>query len=265
MKTLVYLKKVSFIMLFIFIIFNTSPVAATEISSQKVYDFAGLLTPTEVAELESLSNKYSQKREVDIIILTTNDTQGKDVVQYMEDFYDEKGLGYDKAHGNTAILTLDMQNRESYVAGFYKGEEYLDNSRCDLIQDKITPYLSSGDYYKAFETYIELSYEYMGVKPGVNPENLLFKLWFQVLISLAIAGVIVFIMAYNSGGRVSTGGNTYLDANNSGITNQKDVFVRTTTTKRRKPSNNSNGGGGGRIGGGMTGGGHSHSGSRRSF
>lgn len=265
MKTLVYLKRFSFIMLFIFIIFNTSPVVAEEMSSQKVYDFAGLLTPTEVAELESLSNKYSQKREVDIIILTTNDTQGKDVVKYMEDFYDEQGLGYDKAHGNTAILTVDMQHRESYVAGFYKGEEYLDNSRCDLIQDKITPYLSNGDYYQAFETYIELSYEYMGVKPGVNPENLLFKLWFQVLISITIAGVIVFIMAYNSGGRVSTGSSTYLDTNNSGIINQKDIFVRTTTTKRKKPSNNNNGRGGGRIGGGITGAGHSHSGSKRSF
>lgn len=260
MKALLYLRKFSFIMLFIFIIFSIYPVMAAEKTSQKVYDFAGLLTPTEVAELERLSNEYSQKREVDIIILTTNDTQGKDVVEYMQDFYDEQGLGYDKAHGNTAILTIDMEHRETYVAGFYKGEEYLDNSRCDLIREKITPYLSSGDYYEAFDTYIDLSYQYMGIKPGVNPENILFKLWFQVLLSITIAGVIVIVMAYNSGGRFTTGGSTYLDTNNSGITNRRDTFVRTTTTKHRKPSNNNNGGGGG-----ITGGGRSHSGSRGSF
>ncbi len=251
-------------MLFVFIILIIHPVMAIEETSQKVYDFAGLLTAEEVASLESISNKYSQKRQVDIIILTTKDTQGKDVVQYMEDFYDEKGLGYDKPHGNTAILTIDLEHREVYVAGFYKGEEYLDNSRCDLIREKITPDLSGGDYYEAFQAFIKLSYQYMGVKPGVNPENILFKLWFQVLAAIIVAGFSVIAMAYNSGGRITTRGSTYMDSNNSRITNRIDNYVRTVTTKQKKPSNNSNGSGGG-GGGGVSSGGHSHSGSRGSF
>lgn len=253
-------------MLLLFISLIHHPVMAEEKPSQKVYDFAGLLTAEEAAELESLSNKYSQKRQVDIIILTTRDTQGKDVVQYMEDFYDEKGLGYDKPHGNTAILTIDMQHREVYVAGFYKGEEYLDNSRCTLIREKITPALSAGNYYEAFQSFIKLSYQYMGVKPGVNPENILFKLWFQILVAVSIAGVSVFVMAYNSGGRQTTGSRTYLDNSNSGLTNRIDNYVRTVTTKRKKPSSNkSSGGGGFGGGGGISRGGHSHSGSRGSF
>ena len=67
--------------------------------------------------------------------MTTDHTEGKDIVEYMEDFYDDKALGYDKPHGN-AILTIDMNNRDVYLAGFYKGEEYLDDYRLDLIQDR---------------------------------------------------------------------------------------------------------------------------------
>lgn len=264
MKTQLRVKKLSMILLLFFIVTAIQPVAAAENMHQKVYDFAGLLTASEIAELEDMSNEYSQKRQVDIMILTTKDTQGKDVVKYMEDFYDEKGLGFDKPHGNTAILTIDMEHREVYVAGFYKGEEYLDNSRCDLIRQKITPDLSEGNYYEAFRSFIKLSYQYMGIRPGVNPENILFKAWFQVLTSVISASVSVIAMAYNSGGRTTAGGGTYLDASHSSITDRRDIFVRTDITKRRKPSNKNNGGGGS-FGGGVSGGGHSHSGSRGSF
>jgi uncharacterized protein len=259
------LKNLSMAMLIIFMILIIYPIRASAEGNQKVYDFAGLLTKEETVSLEEISNKFSQKRQVDIIILTTADTEGKDVVKYMEDFYDEKGLGYDKPHGNTAILTLDMEHRDVYVAGFYKGKEYLDDSRCDLIRQKITPDLSAGNYYEAFHSFMELSYRYMGIRPGVNPENILFKLWFQVLASLAAGGIMVLIMAYNSGGRATTREGTYLDSSNSGVVDKRDVFVRTTTTKRKNPNNESKGGGGSGMGGGISGGGHSHSGSRGKF
>lgn len=265
MKSKGYLKNFSMAMLIIFMSLIIYPISASAEGNQKVYDFAGLLTKEETASLEEISNKFSQKRQVDIIILTTADTEGKDVVKYMEDFYDEKGLGHDKPHGNTAILTLDMENREVYVAGFYKGKEYLDDSRCDLIREKITPDLSAGNYYEAFHSFMELSYRYMGIRPGVNPENILFKLWFQVLASLTAAGIIVLVMAYNSGGKSTTREGTYLDSSNSGIVDKRDDYIRTTTTKHKKPSNKSNSGGASGMGGGVSGGGHSHSGSRGKF
>lgn len=264
MLSSLYLRKLSIIMLIMFIIRSISPVMAAETANQKVYDFAGLLTAKEIAELESLSSEYSQKRQVDIIILTTRDTQGRDVVRYMEDFYDENGLGYDKPHGNTAILTIDMEHREVYVAGFYKGEQYLDDSRCDLIRRKITPDLSAGNYYEAFRSYIELSYRYMGIRPGVNPENILLKTWFQILVAVIVASVSVMVMAYHSGGRTTAGAGTYLDVSTSRITSQKDTYIRTDVMKRKKPSDK-NKSGGGRFGGGVSSAGHSHSGSRGSF
>lgn len=240
--------------------------SSAEKTKQYVYDFANLLAEDEIAQLEQLAEKYGAKRSTDFIILTTNGAEGKDIEQYMGDFYDEMGLGYDKAHGNTAILTIDMKQRDVYLAGFYKAEQYLDSSRLDSIRHKITPDLSSGNYYDAFEGFIKISYKYMGIKPGIDPDNILFNLWFQIAASIGLAAIVVTIMAYSSGGKVSIHAKTYEATDTSRILQRKDQYVRTTTTRRRKPKNNSGGGGkGGGFGGGITGGGHSHSGSRGKF
>ncbi|MBC8589851.1 TPM domain-containing protein [Wansuia hejianensis] len=237
-------------------------------SKERVYDFANLLSKEEKEKLENLSSKYSAKRKTDFIILTISDPMGKDIVDYMEDFYDEEGLGYDKIHGNTAILTIDMENRDVYLAGFYEAKKYLDDSRLDIIRDKISSDLSEGQYYDAFYTFIKTSYKYMGIRPGVNPENILFKFWFQIIVSLVVGGISVGAMAYNSGGRVTVSGRTYEDPSKSRIISRRDNYLRTNISKRKKPSdNNSNGGGSSSrgSGGGVSRGGHSHSGSRGKF
>ncbi|MEW9094701.1 MAG: TPM domain-containing protein [Clostridiaceae bacterium] len=268
MKNKTYLKGILFlIMLLIFLPLVSNVAIAASDTKQRIYDFAGLLTPEEIEELEVISSKYSAKRKTDMVILTSNNMEGKDVVKYMQDFYDEKALGYDKPHGNCAILTIDMENREVYLAGFYRGKEYLDDSRLDLIRDKITPDLSKGDYYQAFSDFIKTSSKYMGVRPGVNPDNILFDLGFQIIASLATAGIIVGFMVHNSGGKITVNEGTYRDSSNSRIIQRRDDYIRTTVTKVKKPSQNtssqsSSGGGGG---GGVTSGGHSHSGSRGSF
>lgn len=226
-----------------------------------VYDFANLLTDEEATTISKLAKDFSVERETDFVILTTNETDGRDVVQYMQDFYDEKGLGYNKQHGNTAILTIDMQHREIYLAGFYKGKEYLDDRRLDTIRNKITPFLSDGDYFNASKLFIELAHEYMGFRPGINPNSLLFKWQFQLIVSLVVGILAVTLMLYRTGGRVTVNSQTYMNDNTSRVVRRNDKYLRTSVTKVKKPSSNNTSGGGG----GITGGGHSHSGSRGSF
>lgn len=246
-----------------FPLFNVQTAWAAE-SKNLIYDEANLLSEQEESELNALANEYGAERQTDFIILTTNNTENQDVELLTEDFYDEQALGYDKAHGNAVILTMDMNFREVYLAGFYKAEDYLDNGRLQAIRSRITPDLSNGDYMLAFEKFIKLSYEYMGYKPGVNPNNILFNGWFQLAVSVAIGGIVVGVMAYRSGGRVTVNRATYEDSSNSSVIDRQDRYIRTTVTKQKIERNNNNGGGGG-GGGGTTRGGHSHSGSRGSF
>ncbi|MFD0958013.1 TPM domain-containing protein [Paenibacillus chungangensis] len=238
-------------------------VHASEETKQLIFDEAGLLDRNELTLLDGMARQYGAEREADIIIYTTSNTSGVDVKKVTQDFYDKHGFGYDKPYGNAVILTLDMNNREVYLAGFYKGEEYLDDSRLDRIRDQITPDLSEGLYYSAFSEYIQTTHRYMGYEPGVNPDNIFFKGWFQYGVAALLALFIIWRMAANSGGRVTVHSRTYESTDKSGVIRHRDQYIRTTVTKRPipKPTNNNHGGGGG----GTTSGGHSHSGSRGSF
>ncbi|MFF2889622.1 TPM domain-containing protein [Paenibacillus sp. NPDC057967] len=241
---------------------SSSTVYAAE-PKRMIYDEAKLLDLDEIQLLENAAASYAELRETDFIIYTTNNEKNVDVVKLTQDFYDNKKLGYDKPHGNAVILTMDMKNREVYLAGFYKAKTLLDDGRLDKIRNKITSNLSGGYYYSAFSDYISTANRYMGFKPGVNPDNIVFNGWFQLAVAFFVAFFIVWGMRANAGGRVTVNAGTYANAGTSGIINKHDNYLSTTVTKKRipKPTNTSGGGGGG----GRTSGGHSHSGSRGSF
>lgn len=250
-------KKVLLLITIVSIIFGLFTSVFAQDSKQRIYDHANLLTQEEVSKLENLALEHSEKWETDFIIVTTLDADNKDIKKFTQDYYDNHAPGYDKPHGNTVILALDMKTRDFFLAGFYKGEKYLDDTRLDLINKKITPYLAAGNYYDAFETYILTGSEYMRYIPPFNPESFLFETWFHLLAAVAIGAVVVGLMAYNSGGKVTVNERTY--TGDFKVTNRKDIYLTKSVTRQRKPSNKSGGGGG------VTGGGHSHSGSRGSF
>ncbi|WP_054954955.1 TPM domain-containing protein [Paenibacillus dakarensis] len=251
------------VILFVYGVAPAGMTAAAPETKQLIFDNAELLTQEEKNELNELANEYGADRETDIIILTADSAPNDDYEQMTEDFYDEYGPGYDKKHGNAVILTIVMATRDVHLEGYYKAEEYLDSGRLDKIRNKITPALSSGDYRLAFEQYIKTAHRYMGFKPGVNPDNILFNIWFQLGGAVVIGGIAVFVMAYRSGGRVTVTRRTYEDTSTSGILAHEDRYLHTTTTKRKIERNTGGGSGGG--GGGISRGGHSHSSSSGKF
>ncbi|WAA08864.1 TPM domain-containing protein [Fervidibacillus albus] len=222
---------------------------------QRIYDDAGILSDAEKEELESYALSVSEKWDTDVLIVTVDDPT-IDVKEYAEDFYDKKieELGLDK--WNVAILTLDMSHREVYLAGFYKGELYLNDSRLDNVREKITPNLSAGAYALAFNQFIDQVDHYLDSEPA----NIFLQWWFQLIISGILGGLVVGGLFYRSGGRSTVHSGTYMDPKTSRVLARKDEYLRTTVTKVRKPKNNQSNGGGG-----VTRGGHSHSGSRGGF
>lgn len=265
---------------------NASSVDETK---QLIYDEAGLLSSSQTETLNQRANEYSQRWDTDFIVYTSNNPAGTDVQVLMGDFYDDYELNSDVRNVSVVMLTLDMNNRELYVSGFYKGMEYVNNERADQIRDLITPSLSAGDYEQAFTKFLDKANEFMGIEPapaydpgsgssgisspGVprtdytpasddDEESIISNGWFQLIVSLAVGGIAVGIMAANAGGRVTVNRFTYEDSRNSGVVSRKDQYIRTTVSKRKIERNTNSGGGGG---GGRTGGGHSHSGSRGSF
>ena len=266
-----------------------STTEATE-SIPHVYDEAELLSTTEAEDLEEMCIEYGLEAGIEIMILTHNDSSAVYAEDYIENFEDELPVA------DRVYILVDMYNSEVFIEGYGLAENYIHSKRIEVIIDEITPSLSNGYYYSAFTAYIERSAAYMkddselnndsdytaGTPQSNDPngeyydetwpsdynsydntvDNVLSSVWFQLLAGIIIGAVAVAIMAYNSGGKMTAGGNNYIDSNNSGLIGQRDNYIRTQVTRVRRPQNNNNQGGGFNAGGfrgGSSGGGRSHS------
>lgn len=267
----------------------TLKAATDNLDTPYIIDDANILSDDD--KLNDLANKYSNKHDTSIIVVTTDNTNGLSTVDYASNYYDTYIHGQDGYNDDCVLYLIDMEHRKTNIYAYEDAAIRMDTTRCDIILDAVTPKLSDGDYDEAVKTFIKETNSFLGEAPDNNSnnssgnyssnyssnysvnnsnnysdnkeDNIFFKLWFQVLISVIIGATIVGIMIFNSGGRVTTNSSTYLDRNNSRITGSFDHYIRTTTSRVKKPDNNNNVGGGS---GGTTGGGSSFSsGSERSF
>ena len=252
--------------------------------TQRVFDYADLLTDTEEADLNQACISAEDALETELYILTTNDTGGKETVDYADDFGDEHAFGYDEPYGNYMILCIDMDNRIVWLSTSGKAETYFTEARIDSLLDDLYGYLTAGDYYNTCLSYLESSEKYL-TKPPVyndtttNPDNyqdtmyvydeektILSYWYFRLAIAAAAAGIVVAIMSWQAKTNMTVNERTY-SKNGLKINNRMDNFIRRTTTSRRiesssSGSSRSRGGGGGHH---TSSGGHSHGGGGRSF
>ena len=239
-------------------------------SDQKLFDDANLFTDKEKDKLESIITKNEKKGTVDIAIITKYDIGDKTRKEFLEDFYDEYGFGYNKEHGDTALILINMDpsDRGVEIQAYGAAEDYIDDDRIEHILDDIVPLLSNREFFKASKLFTKQAAYYMGNPSGYYVEsNTLKTILIRAAISIVAGIIVVGIMAYNSSGKVTTTDRTYLDSGTSRLVAHHDTYIRTSTSKVRKPTQQSASGGGGRSsgGGGVSRGGHSHSGGGRSF
>lgn len=276
---------------------SSSEEATTDatVDDRWVYDEAGLLSAYELEELESLSHKYGKEAGIEIFILTHDDSGSTYPEKYIEDFEDRLPLG------DRIYFLYDVYRGEIFMEGYGLAETYIHSKRIDKIFDNVADDLRSKNYYNAFKTYIIMSADYMkddselnydhnyiydSPPIGFDPDyeysyddydynsyyredtiknSLLANFWFQLIASLAIGGIVVGIMAYNSGGRMTVGARDYLDSGRGGLIGRRDQYIRSSVTRWRKPQNNTSSVGSrggfnaGGFRGGVSSGGRSHS------
>lgn len=258
-------------------------------SIPRIYDNAGLLSTEDIEYLENLSIEQGDIVGIEILLLTHNDSSAKHPELYLEDFNDAL------PEADRVLLLVDMHEGIFWIQGYGLAETYIHSNRINEIVETITSPLSKGHYVEAFESYINMSADYMqddselnwdhdytvnspqSSNPGGpyyddtwpydnygdNKADIFTTWWVQLIISLVLGGIAVGIMAYNSGGKMTAGSNTYMDRSQSGLIGRRDQYLRTRTTRVRKPKQNNNGRGGGFNSGGFRGGvssgGRSHS------
>lgn len=118
-----------------------------------IFDDAGILTEDQKTGLSSQIQALEAEYEIHLMIVTTEDTQGKEVADYADDFFeDHNGAG---TSGTGLLLLIDMQHSELYIST--SGEDIIHtftDSRLDSIMDDIYDEAVNHNFYGSCQQFL---------------------------------------------------------------------------------------------------------------
>ena len=240
---------------------------------EKIYDFADLYTDEEEKNLYSAVYDYTQRRNLDLVIVTINDNF-ESTQEYADDFYDYNNFGYGTDRDGLLFL-VDMENRYVYISATGGAMSLYPDNECDMITEQVYTYFSDQNYYdgtyqmiKTLDTYYEISYNDSNIdeyKYNTADVNYLYVFIFAIVCT--IIGIVILIKR-NDLVKVATTSEEYYDKGSKGVHRIKDVVIGHHVTKHaieHDTGSSSHGGGFSGGGGHISSSGSSHTGGGHKF
>lgn len=240
-----------------------------------VNDLAASFTADQASQLEQDAKALGAQYGMDIVIVTTNDAEGKSSRAYADDFFDYQGYGVGDERDGILFL-IDFDNREAYISTSGRGIRYLTDYRIEsILDDVVGAGLADGDVYGATRAFLASTSAYLaaGIPEGQynEPESNSLTV-FEGFLSLAAAGLLG--LGFSSTIRQSYKGKYQagvFDFRKNSLLNLgivQDNLVNTYTTSRIRPVQTSTSRSGSSIGRSSThrsSSGRSHGGGGRRF
>lgn len=232
-------------------ILNTPAVDASE----KVYDFAELLTPSEEEQIYNCVQKFINKTNLDLAVVTINDNNKISAMECADDFYDYNDFGTDSEYSGVLFL-VDMDTREIYMSTTGKAISMYSDYRIDMTVDAIYQDFSSENYLHGITKFVTIieNYDTMGLpsnkdsKYTISDEGDVYRKfpWLIVLgVPFVITAIVIGVLIHkNKLVRVATSSREYLDKDSLKIKTVSDRLVSTNTIAVPRSSGSSSGGGG---------------------
>ncbi len=126
----------------------------------RLVDEADLLTDEEESSLLEKLDEISERQKCDVAIAAVNGLEGKTAMEYADDFYDYNGYGMGSDRDGILLL-VSMEDRDWWLSSCGFGITAFTDAGLEYLSGKFLPYLSDGDYEKAFVKYAELCDEFI--------------------------------------------------------------------------------------------------------
>lgn len=239
-------------------------------SLTRISDQAGLLTTEQREKIEDKLAEVRENRDFDIVIVTAESAQGKSEMDYADDFFDYNGYGCGTGRDGVLLL-VNMGSRKTWISTHGEGIRVFTDKgiECILSSDGISSYLSRGDYYGAFEHFIELCDDFIAMKRAGKPYDIdnmppwstqsgdgisdgetggLSLVW--IPLSLIIGFVIALLVVGGMKSKLKSvhmkaAADDYIVKDSMNITQSSDVFLYKNVVKRARPKNDSSSSSGG--------------------
>ena len=235
-------------------------------SLPRVIDNADLLTDSQESALAEKIADLTSRRGFDVAILTTNDTDGKDIMDYADDYYDHNGYGCGDSRDGL-IYVLDMGGREWWISTCGHAIDVFTDYGIQEIGGKIGDDLSDGNYYDAFDEFIDLCDDYAEEEengqavdtwipdPEVETERSVSP--FPYIISLGIGLVVALIVTGSMKKKLNTAvpqkrADQYMRKNSFELMASEDTFLYSNVVATPRHVDDDRTSGGGHFGGSST-------------
>lgn len=244
-------KKISAIILVFLLCFSlAAPVFATSSSGDRMVDLADVLTESEEKALRTVLDMVSKKQQVDVVIVTVKDLEGKSQMEYADDYFDENGYGFGSDRDGVLYLVRiesdgSYSKGNSWISTCGYGITAFTDAGIQYIGGEITDLLLEENYGEAFQQFVTLADDFItqakngeAYDSGNMPKEP-FPLGGGILISLVVGLIVAFSVTRSmkkqlKSVRFQSGASSYLKRGSMKVTKQSDVFLYTHVDKVRR-------------------------------
>lgn len=218
-----------------------------------VRDGAELLTESEEEKLEEKSREILSEYGVSTVIITTDRFEGSDILDWERKLFEEESLG-EGDKNSSLMLGISMAERDWGITAYGEAERIFGAYVREKIGEEILDDLSDGDYYDAFDTYLDMADIFMAdaregkiysesnhYKERINPVLVILG---AAVLSFVIALIVVLSWKKGMNTRVlQDSAGAYLQQGSFRLTNRSDIYLYHTVnrTRRQKQENHSSG------------------------
>ncbi|MBE5864143.1 MAG: TPM domain-containing protein [Lachnospiraceae bacterium] len=240
--------------------------------SQRVYDFAEVLTSSEEQKLEELIAKYEVQSECDLVLVTIDQAVGvsdsewtNTMVNLADDFYDQNAFGYDQPHGDGAVLVDNWYHAgqsDSQAGAWLSTSGKLEYAIGPSEENAVWDALDAGLDISAYEAYARAikKIAHYGKTDGAS-EPIQIPWAVVLIVPTIIAAIYAGANMKQAPGKDTTTPMTYVPGGKANMNAQRDDFIRKSVSKVKiETSSSSRSGGGGSYGHHTSSGGFSHGG-----
>lgn len=239
-------KRVLIIVLAFIMLSSLGVSAYSDSYAPRLVDNAGLLSESEAAEVLSQLDRLSADTGVDVVVYTTDYISFESATDQADGVFEDYNYGAGSER-SCILLYINMDERDWHITTAGYGITAVTDAGLTYISDKFTPYLSDGEYYKAFTVYAE-ECEYLidRAKSG-DPfdSDDLPKEPFSVIGSLIISLIIGFIASLIIVGkhkaqlktvRYRDTAKDYTVAGSMAVTDSREIFLYRTVNRTARSS-----------------------------
>lgn len=246
---------------------TSTSISSTSVPSvdetQKIYDYANLISTEEEKNLYNDIQKFIEKYNMDMVIVTINENPKYSSMEYADDFYDYNNFGIGTNKSGILFL-IDMKYRKMWISTTGNAIKIYNDKRIDSILDYTYDKISNQDYYGCAEQFIEKA-GYFANKGTSGSDKIVTKS--QMIIKSTIFATIETLILICIGVFTHKKPSKKREASDYittpiKIEQRSDLFINKYVSKERIQSSSSSGGGSSTHTGSS---GTSHGGGGRSF